>query len=141
MVGCSKTQKKENWIPEISGPRLSELFERIKPVVHFDGVGLCYIKPVHVNVPFLRNPERDIQAGGLECIHTCTTFHTFASRNYFNPTAAEVLAQIPKEYIDKIVAFEIADNPEKDSSQQSEVSLSMGYHTAKTRFYRLKRYP
>lgn len=130
----------KSWIPKISGEELSKLSERIRPVVHFNGHGLCHIKPVHHFVTFLRDPEIDVIADGLEDLCTITTFHTFGSQIYFNPTTAEMLAQIPPEHIDKVVAFEIITNPEKDGNlNQSEVSLKAGYHTVKTRLYVAKK--
>lgn len=135
----SVAENGEIHILDIRGRKLYKLSRQIKPVVYFTGLGLCYIKPVHPRVAFLRDPEFDAEANNLKHLCDITTFHVFANRNYFNPTAAEVFGQIPAETIDKVAAFEIGTNPEKDGGlNQSEESLKAGYHTATTRLYTRK---
>ena len=123
-------------IPNISGERLSELLKRIKPVVYFAGRGLCYIKELHPFVIYLRyaTPLRD--ADDIRGFSDIITYHTYGYRSIFNPTIAEVLAQIPEQHVDNVIAFEILSDPNEtnDFNKDSE-ALAAGYHAATTRLY------
>lgn len=126
---------KRDWIPQITEEWLSELLQRVKPVVHFNGLGLCYIKPTNPLAPFLRDCEATKRVDGLKTLCEITTFHTFGYHIYFNPTVAEVLAQIPKEYIRRVVAFQVVSDPTKEVHAHHIEALAAGYHVATTRLY------
>ncbi len=129
-------ETKKSRVPEITMERLLELSERIKPVVHFNGIGLCYIKlNKNLLVPFLRDYEATERADGLKTLCDITTFHTFGYHIYFNPTVAEVLAQIPEELVRRAVAFQVVSDPTKDVSTHDVEALAAGYHAATTRLY------
>lgn len=116
-------------IPEISDDRLTELAARIKPLARFVEVGnklmdaelaedenelgeLYLIEPCDLRVVgFNTDPRPAGKAPQLRQVGVIKTFHT--SSSLFNPSIAEVLAQIPEEYIDSVTHFEtVRDFPQ-----------------------------
>jgi len=109
--------KKEKRIPEISDEKLREILKRVRPVVRFlgsaDGLfadhrgALYYIKEVDPRgVAFTWLPMPDGKASGLKTLLGIQTYHVRANNSLFKPSLAEVIAQIPEEIINKVVAFE-----------------------------------
>lgn len=98
-------------VPKISDERLAKLSPRIKPVVEKDGK-LFYIKDVNPRTTaFTWDPTPTVEAEDLVRLTTIPTRHTFGAPAFFKPSIAEVLAQIPLEYLDDVVAFEtLSDN-------------------------------
>ena len=131
------TTTKRVWIPPIDGERLAELVERIKPIVDFPRKGKCYIKPVDPSkVAYTFDPKPTEPAGDLVTLDDITTYHGYGYYGIFKPSIAEVLAQIPTELIDRVVAFEIIDWPRDASDLNRErEALDAGYHVATTRLY------
>ncbi len=136
-------QMRKSWIPKILDERLQELCKRIKPVVRFVswfGKGkecLYYIKPVDPRkIAYTWDPKPRRKARRLKKLCDITTYHSYGYYGFFKPSIAEVIAQIPEEYLNKVVAFEIVENPEKrdDLNLHSE-ALNAGYHVATTRLY------
>ncbi len=134
---AATTEQKKKWIPDVPQARIRELFERIKPVVQFGQKGLCYIKPVDLfGVAYTWNPKPADRATGLKDLCDITTYHTFGYHGFFKPSIAEVLAQIPEEHLDKVVAFEIVSGPETtDDLNREGEALNAGYHVATTRLH------
>jgi hypothetical protein len=137
------------WIPEVSVRRIRELAKRIRPVVRFcqGAKGLYrsphgkrhYIKPVSLHTTaYTWDPVPTMVATGLKRICDITTYHSWSYYGFFKPSIAEVLAQIPEEHLDKVVAFEIVQKPEsmEDMRRESE-AFNAGFHVAKTRLYAL----
>ncbi len=138
---------KKVWIPEVSKERIVELGERIKPVVRFTrswrGLSrsaeghLRYIKSHDLfNIAYTWAPKAAKATRGLKKLCDITTNHGFGYQGLFKPSIAEVLAQIPAEYLDKVVAFEIIKHPETvDDLNREHEALNAGYHVATTRLY------
>jgi hypothetical protein len=116
--------------PDGQGPKLKlpnkelkELYSRIKPVVRFnveykgyeavpvetyDEGLLFYIKNVNPrDVSCVWDPEPTKQANDIERLDDIITYHTFGASVFFKPSIEEVLAQIPEQYLEQTVAFEI----------------------------------
>ena len=125
------------WIPKVPKERIQELSELIRPVVQFDGKGGRYIKPVDLfGIAYTWDPEPEDRATGLVSLCDITTYHSYGYHGFFKPSIAEVLAQIPNEYVGKVVAFEIVEKPETaDDLNRHIEALNAGYHVAKTRLY------
>lgn len=136
MFQTTKVEKKI-WIPEVSEERIRELADRIKPVVQFARKGKCYIQPVDLfGVAYTWEPKPADKATGLKSLCDITTYHTYGYYGFFKPSVAEVLAQIPAEHLDKVVAFEIVRSPDTvDDLNQEHEALNAGYHVAMTRLY------
>jgi len=121
----------------MSEQRLLELVERIKPVVTFKDEGCCYIKPVDpLSEAYMWDAEPDGRAVGLKALCDITTYHPYDYYGSFKPSVAQVILQIPPEYQDKVVAFEIVKHPETadDLDPESEI-FNSGYLVATTRLY------
>jgi len=139
-------------IPKISNERLAELSARIKPVVRFnhkarelppkDGWNLSDLVPdkhdgllyfVEDSYPrdnlFTWEPEPTHQAEDLKEFDAILTWHTWAYYGFFKPTIAEVLAQIPEQLLDKVVAFQTLASVEIDN-------IVGDYHVAITILYK-----
>ncbi|MEK7628729.1 MAG: hypothetical protein AAB421_04930 [Patescibacteria group bacterium] len=149
MARTATATLEKTWIPKVPEKRIRELGERIKPVIRFakGAKGLFrsdeghphYIKPVDLfGVAYTWNPKPAERAKGLKPVCDITTYHGFAYHGFFKPSVAEVLAQIPKEHLDSVVAFEILDSPQTASDLNAEhEALNAGYHVATTRLYKL----
>ena len=125
------------WIPKVPKDRIKELAERIKPVVQFAHKGKRYIKPVDLfGIAYTWDPKAASKAKDLKPLCDITTYHTYGYYGFFKPSIAEVLAQIPAEHLDKVVAFEIVDSPQgvNDLNRENE-ALNAGYHVATTTLY------
>jgi hypothetical protein len=134
------TEETKSWIPEISDERLAELSERIKPLVRNGDGELCYIRPVDLRgTAYTWSPKIIEKAGEMNVITDITTYHTYGYYGFFKPSIGEVLAQIPAEYVDRVVAFEIIKSPETaDDLNREKAALNAGYHVATTRLYEAK---
>jgi hypothetical protein len=98
---------------------------------------LHYIKPVDPrSIAFPWEPVSDGVATGIEPVAEITTYHTFGYQGLFKPSIAEVLAQLPAELPDDIVAFEVI-GPESTSDLNKHIEeLNEGFHVAETILYR-----
>jgi len=133
-------------IPDISDEKLESLVKKIRPVVkcfklldtdileaHPKGDLLCYIEDVDpVGDSFLRNPKPERLAKDLKHLADIKTYHKFSVPVVFSPFVAEVLAQIPEKYLDKVVAFETI------SEGFTYENLVDDYHVTITRLYKKK---
>jgi hypothetical protein len=127
----------EKWIPDISDEELAKLYRRIKPVIRFWKLGLWYLWRQDLRtVAYTWSPKIKFPAFFMKPLKDITTFHGFGYHGFFKPSIAEVLAQIPADLVDKVVAFEIIESPETvdDLNRESE-ALNAGYHVAVTRLY------
>ncbi len=139
--------KKKSWIPKVPKKLIKKLAERIWPIVRFasgaNGLfcspqGLhYYIKAVDLfDFSYVWGPKPADKATNLKPLCDITTYHSFGYAGLFKPSVAEVLAQIPAEYLDEVVAFEIVEKPETAEDLNRNVgALNAGYHVAKTRLY------
>jgi len=121
----------------MSEQRLLELVERIKPVVTVKDEGCCYIKPVDpFSDAYMWDAEPAGSAVGLKALCDIATYHPYGYYGSFKPSVAQVILQIPPEYHDKVVAFEIVKHPETadDLAPESEI-FNSGYLVATTRLY------
>ena len=130
-------------IPEISNRRLKQLYGRIKPVVrfakdngsyeqHYDG-NLFYIKDVDLrNVAFTWDPTPAKKVEGLEKLCELTTYHSYGYHGFFKPSVAEVISQIPSEYVDDCVAFETTTGVEIAGSYHATITILYKKHREKS---------
>lgn len=117
-------------IPEISDEHLAELLMEIQPVVRMGGV-LWHIAPVHPRTQsFTWDLVLTMPAEPVKVIGSSPTFHTYGAPSLFKPSVAEVLAQIPPEWEERVVAFEMTHR-----DLDSRYVLAEGYHVASVIFY------
>ncbi|KXK07542.1 MAG: hypothetical protein UZ21_OP11001001044 [Microgenomates bacterium OLB22] len=132
-----RTDPPRVWIPKVPRMMVRQLALRIKPVVDFGSRGKCYIKPVDLfNVAYTWAPIPAEKAPVFEVLCDITTYHSYGAPVFFKPSIAEVLAQIPAEYRDVVVAFEI--DPPGSIRNMDDAAFLDGYHSATTRLYVLK---
>jgi hypothetical protein len=127
-------------IPKISDEELAELAKRIRPVVRKKSRGKrpFYIKvnPDLRGTSYLWDVKYEKEATGLFEFATVTTLHTYGYHAFFKPSVAEVLAQIPPEYRDRVVAFEITERPmSAEDLNKERAALNQGFHVAVTALY------
>lgn len=92
---------------EISDADLKKKMSLVEPVVMRDG-HLYYIADVDPrSTAFTRDPKPTSQARGLEECGVVDTYHTWGSYVFFQPSIAEVLAQLSLSRIQRygVVAF------------------------------------
>jgi len=78
-----------------------------------------------------------VDYNALSALADIKMLHTMAYDGRFYPTAQDVLAQIPKELIEKVTAFEIIAGPIEKSGLYKDY-LAQGYHVSVVRLYEAK---
>lgn len=105
-------------------------------IVWGDWYDLYYIETVDLyDVSYIYDPKPTDRATSLRPLCRITTYHIW-EYFAFRPSIAEVLAQIPSEHLDVVVAFEILNRTEvTDGPDRGDESLDPDYHVATTRLY------
>ncbi len=128
---------KRVWIPAVAKDELIERSKRVRPVITKDGAK-TYLEPVDpFTVAYLWSPKPVAEpVPPLVPLGEAKTYHSYGYYGFFKPSIGEVLAQIPADILDKVVAFEIVKAPEDaaDLNDENE-ALNAGYHVANTLFY------
>jgi hypothetical protein len=75
-------------------------------------------------------------AAGLKELRCVTTYHTYSYYGFFKPSVYEVLAQIPGDIKDRVVAFQTEANGERITDDV--LTSDQKYHKGKTTFYALE---
>jgi hypothetical protein len=149
-------------IPKVPEKTIRELAKRIRPVMRFarvtpqmgkkddevrlklnrkgklvldDRGSFYYLKPVSLFTTAFTwpgVPKADVRAPRLQQLRTITTYHTWAYYGFFKPTISEVLAQIPADILDQVIAFEL--EPPADPLEPWNI-VQAGHHVAQTTFY------
>jgi NTP pyrophosphatase (non-canonical NTP hydrolase) len=119
------------YVPEITDERLAELLSRIRATHQF-GSELCYIKPVDPRgIAFTWDPKKDEKADKLKVLRSILTYHNYGHPSLFKPSIAEVLAQIPEDIVERVVAFQIPMNDAIfDSIRDCHVATTILYEKA-----------
>lgn len=110
--------------------------ETIRPVVRHDD-SPHYISAVDLfEVAYTWDPKPTKKAEHLKEIQKIRTYHGYGYYGLFKPSCAEVLAQIPKSLLGRVVAFEIIEWPQTaDDLNKEMVALNAGFHVATTMLY------
>lgn len=131
---------KKSIIPAITPDAVQALLARITPMLRNNAGQLCPYQPAQpadpVKTSFTWHGEADcgtpVPEQGLSMLAEVTTYHTCGYAMFFKPSIAEVLAQIPAELVDKVVAFEVLF----DANVTQIVSTADFYgHQTVTRLY------
>jgi len=127
---------KKVYIPRVDDRIIEEMAKSIHPIITVDGKKRM-IKPVDLfGVSYIWSPQPTFEISNLKELCRITTYHKWGHYVLFKPSVAEVLAQIPDEYLDAVVAFEIVESPETadDLNKHMDV-VNDGYHVATTALY------
>jgi len=121
-------------IPEIDDEQLAELAGRIKPLVRSRENALAYIvAPSDLRTEaFMWDPKLTRAAEDLELIASIPTLHRVGLHGFFQPRIAEVVAQIPGEYLERVAAFETLP---PDARADLQEAFDAGFHVGTTRLY------
>lgn len=101
-------------LDSITPERAKELSDRIVPLVRQDGKLYEIEIPDLFNQAFTWDPELEelVDTNLLTLVGAIRTFHRCSYHMFFKPWIAEVLAQIPEEYLNEVQAFEVlTDDP------------------------------
>jgi hypothetical protein len=122
---------------ELSDEEITELVQKIRPVVCDESGRYFYIKPVDPREEsFIWDPTLTDEAvgemGSIARVATIYTLHEYGAPSFFKPSIAEVLSMIPQHLLGKITAFETIS---PDSPEGQWPALKEGYHVAVTHLY------
>ncbi|MBE5820963.1 MAG: hypothetical protein E7311_00040 [Clostridiales bacterium] len=124
--------KTSTLIPKMSNEKVLKWYKQIKPIVRKNNKTFVFhtdLSPrevTDVSFTWLEDKKMDkISLDDLYEIKDIYMYHPYVNYMTFVPTIAEVIKQIPKRIINKVVAFEILDclNQVKDRHHISIVRL------------------
>ncbi len=135
-------------IPTVSEEELNRRYKRIKPVITLNGKLYNFRNYDFYeisNISYFFNRKYDVrkavQEGSLKVWEgkDFLCLHKYGYYGVFQPTIAEVLAQINEKDIPFVRAFEIIDYPKKiedfDKNYFIRVAFERGYHVSTIRLY------
>lgn len=118
--------------------RIEELSQKIKVVARFKGSdALYYVKAMNPKrVEYAWSPEKDNIATGLIVLSEITIYYPYTLDGFYKPSMATVLAQIPDEFIDQTVAYELIENtPYLEAFNDYLDIIHAGYNLITARLY------
>lgn len=127
------------WIPKISDEKLKALSDRIKVVSRFkDSQALYFVKVMNPKkVEYTWMPDPDYEAVGLTLLTEITIYYPYSIEGFYKPSMATVLAQIPPEFEDEVIAYEIVEDDEYLSAFNAHLDVVYaGYNLVIARLYK-----
>lgn len=124
-------------IPMLTREELSYRAEQIKAIV--DGKFVDQFSGDIINTSYIWEPKfaEPVDYTKYEVLGDVITYHGYGYYGFFKPSIAEVLAQIPANFVEVAAAFEIVKRPESADDLNADIRmLNLGYHTAVVRFYK-----
>ena len=131
-------------IPSMSKEEIAKWYANIKPIV--SKAPKMYLRNLSeeeitgVAYTWLTKPEdyaEVVDFTKLSVLADVKMLHKWAYYGFFKPDVGEVIRQIPKEYLEKVVAFEILEGPiGMDSIYNKECNA--GFHVSIVRLYQAK---
>lgn len=129
-------------IPEMSTEEIARWYATIKPIVNGD----TYLRELsereltNTAYTYLKDP-RDyadkVDFSKLSVLEDMKMLHGYGYPMFFKPSVGEVIRQIPAEYLEKVVAFEIIDGAIAMNSTFKD-ELNAGFHVSIVRLYQAK---
>lgn len=135
-------------IPEMSIEEISKWYATIKPIVHKNGTP-CYLRKLSekelTNTAYTWLKEHTdyteyaeyVDFDELSVLTDIKMLHRWGYYGYFKPSVGEVIRQIPKELLEKVIAFEIISGPVGMNSIYN-AELNAGFHVSIVRLYQAK---
>lgn len=132
-------------IPEMSPEEISKWYSTIKPIVYKNGTA-CYLRKLsdkeltdtaYTWLNKLRDYAEYVDFDQLSILADVRMLHHWGYYGYFKPSVGEVIRQIPKEYLNKVCAFEIIAGGIGMNSVYNE-ELNAGFHVSVVRLYQPK---
>lgn len=134
--------KRKFEIPKMSTEEIARWYATIKPIVNGD----TYLRELsaeeltNVAYTWLNEPTdyaEKVDFSKLSVLEDVKMLHGWGYYGYFKPSVGEVIRQIPKEYLEKVVAFEIIDGAIAMNSTFKD-ELNAGFHVSIVRLYQAK---
>lgn len=129
-------------IPKMKNEEIAHWYNTIKPIVKRD----TYLRKLSdeelTDCPYtwLREPKDyadEVDFSKLSVLEDRKMIHPWGYMGYFTPTVGEVIRQIPKELLHKVVAFEIITGALAVNSVYN-AELNAGFHVSIVRLYQAK---
>lgn len=132
-------------IPGMSKEEIAKWYSTIKPIVHRDGAP-CFLRELskseltEKSYTWFNQPEdfdSHVNFSQLSILADIKMLHCWGYYGFFKPSVGEVIRQIPKEYLNKVCAFEIVAAPLGMNSIY-HTELEAGFHVSVVRLYQAK---
>jgi len=80
--------------------------------------------------------RQEVDRNTISMVKEMNMLHKYTYHGFFQPTVSEVISQIPKELLKKVVAFEIIKQPGKDYDFKFyPKEFEAGFHVSMVRLY------
>ena len=130
---------------QLTPRELKSFCQTIKPIIHPWFGKSYYLRKLSKSemrkdsFTWMDDPEdfaSEVDYSKLKDVADVTMLHRFHCSEAFNPTVEEIVSQIPEEYLDEVIAFEIVYAP----SEEFDLDLfrqetQNGYHVFVVRLY------
>ncbi len=126
----------------MSNEEIARWYQTIKPIVKRD----TYLRELTAHeltgtaYTWLNEPTDyadRVDFSRLSVLEDRKMLHRWGYYGFFKPSVGEVIRQIPKEYLEKVVAFEIIDGAIAYNSTFN-AELNAGFHVSIVRLYQAK---
>ena len=133
-------------IPKMSIEEIAKHYAHIKPIVKHHGIptylrNLTKDELTHISFTWLDdNPSNFTEPVDYSCLSVLADvkmLHAWAYYGFFKPDVGEVISQISKEHLDKVVAFEIMAGAIAYNGMFNK-ELNDGFHVSIVRLYQAK---
>ena len=129
-------------IPKMSNEEIAHWYDTIKPIVKHD----TYLRKLsteeltNVAYTWLNKPTDyadKVDFTKLSVLEDRKMLHGYGYYGYFKPSVGEVIRQIPRDYLEKVVAFEIICGA-IGMYRTFKDEVSEGFHVSIVRLYQKK---
>ena len=132
-------------IPKMSNGDIAKWYSNIKPIVKYEGkptyLRELWAHELTITVYTDLNEPSDyaepVDYSKLSVLADVKMLHVWAFYGFFKPNVGEVIRQIPTEYIEKVVAFEMINGAIGMTSIFNK-ELNAGFHVSIVRLYQAK---
>ena len=132
-------------IPKMKVEQIAKWYDEIKPIVKRNGVPVYLAKlsaDELIKSPYTRfNKDEDyadvVDYSKLSVLADVKMLHTYGYYKFFKPSIGEIIRQIPKELLEKVVAFEMLGG-ELATNSVFRAEFYAGFHVSIVRLYQLK---
>lgn len=139
--------KRKIKIPEMDRKDIVKWYATIKPIVRENGK-FMYLRKLKdkevLNAHYTELRQVEDYAGRvdfslLSVLADVKMLHGFSRDSFFRPSVGEVISQIPKDMLEKVVAFEIIYAPTtSDDFNIFKREFEAGFHVSVVRLYQAK---
>lgn len=139
-------------IPVMEDDEITKWYETIKPIVNYKTdetlkLNSVYLRPLteeelsNISYTWLtkENYADEVDYSKLSVLADVKMLHSWSYYGYFKPSVGEIIRQIPKKMLEKVVAFEIIYSPDDWSDfNLFKEEFDESYHVSVVRLYQAK---